>query len=266
MYICMYIYIYIYIYIYVKPLPPICQVTMRATAPLPAAEGPYIFVCHPHGIIGISPMTSFGTEATGFSKLFPGNVVHLLGHSAIFRIPLFREWCLAHGHGSVDKQTCLSLLRRGHSIALAPGGAKESLECVPGTMRLFLKRRRGFARLALETGATLVPVIGFGESEVYRTIQFKPGSRCRRVQDALQAKLGFALPLFAGRGWLPLMPDRVPVCTLVGAPVRPADEGGAAGLEDSVAVLHAQYCEALQDLFVAHRAEYGADSVELQIV
>lgn len=82
-----------------------------------------------------------------------------------------------HGHGAVSKETCLYLLRRGDSIALAPGGAKESLECVPGNMRLVLKSRKGFARLALSlstafpltaatcagTGAALVPVLGFGE-------------------------------------------------------------------------------------------------------
>ena len=65
-------------------------VTLRPTAALPPEKGPYIFVCHPHGIIGVSPMTSFGTDASGFSEAFPGIQVHLLGHNAIFRIPLFR--------------------------------------------------------------------------------------------------------------------------------------------------------------------------------
>ena len=107
----------------------------------------------------------------GFNQTFPGVRVHLLGHNAIFRIPFFRagalddsfqlistwkkhptnlqEWCLMHGHGSAGRETCLYLLRRGDSIALAPGGAKESLECEPGTMRLVLQNRKGFARLAL---------------------------------------------------------------------------------------------------------------------
>ena len=36
-----------------------------------------------------------------------------------------------------------------HAAALP--GAKESLECEPGTMRLVLQNRKGFARLALRT-------------------------------------------------------------------------------------------------------------------
>ncbi len=55
--------------------------------------GPYIFTNHPHGIIGVAPMTNFGTSVSGFTDLFPDIQVHLLGATAIFRIPLFREWC-----------------------------------------------------------------------------------------------------------------------------------------------------------------------------
>lgn len=41
------------------------------------------------------------------------------------------------------------------------------------------------------------------------------------VRDDLQG-LGFALPVFCGLSWLPLVPRRRPVTTLVGAPLRPA--------------------------------------------
>ncbi|CAE8634623.1 unnamed protein product, partial [Polarella glacialis] len=157
-------------------------VRLRPTVALPATDGPYIFVCHPHGIFGIGAMASFGTDGTGFSAAFPGLFVHLLGHDAIFRIPLLREWCLIHGCGAVDRGTCQRLLGEGRSIALAPGGAKESLECEPGTMRLFLKSRKGYAKLALRTGAALVPVLSFGENELFGTVQFAKGTWCRRLQ------------------------------------------------------------------------------------
>jgi len=242
-------------------------VKLERTAELPAKEGPYIFVCHPHGIIGIAPMTHFGTNATGFEDVFPGIDVHLLGHSAIFRVPFFREWVLLHGHGTVDKTCCLRLLSQGHSIALAPGGAKESLDCTPGSMRLLLKSRKGFAKLALRAGATLVPVLSFGENEVYSTIRLAPGSFGRRVQDALQARLGWAVPLFFGRTLLPLLPRRQKVASIVGAPVRPpADRGSTEPTAEEVDAYHRRYCDALEALFLEHRASHGAEGMELELV
>ena len=38
----------------------------------------YIFGCHPHGIMPAGAFGNFGTEATGFKKLFPGIKAHLL--------------------------------------------------------------------------------------------------------------------------------------------------------------------------------------------
>eukprot|EP00929_Paragymnodinium_shiwhaense_P013301 TRINITY_DN12116_c0_g2_i1.p1 TRINITY_DN12116_c0_g2~~TRINITY_DN12116_c0_g2_i1.p1 ORF type:complete len:358 (+),score=33.06 TRINITY_DN12116_c0_g2_i1:108-1076(+) len=239
------------------------------TVKLKPDDGPYIFVCHPHGIIGVAPMSHFGTNVTNFEETFPGVPVHLLGHNAIFRIPFFREWCLLHGHATVEKQCCLKLLRDGHSIAIAPGGAKESLECLPGTMRLLLRTRKGFCRLAMDTGASILPVLSFGENELYSTVQFQKGSRARRIQEALQRRLGFALPVFCGRPWLPLMPQRKPIVTFVGAPVRAQplpDYATPADKEKAVEALHWQYCEALRALFEAHKAKYGLAEADLELV
>ena len=65
---------------------------------------------------------------------------------------------------------------------LAIGGATESLYAGPGTMNLVLQRRKGFVRVALQTGACLVPVINFGENELYSTIRGSPKSALRQFQ------------------------------------------------------------------------------------
>lgn len=51
-------------------------------------HGKYVFACYPHGISALSGWINFATEATGFSKLFPGTpactvsnpYVGILGH------------------------------------------------------------------------------------------------------------------------------------------------------------------------------------------
>ena len=98
------------------------------TAPLPPEDGPFLFGYHPHGVISAGALLNFGTNATGFETLFPGVSVHVLGAKALFRVPFFREWLLAHGGGSVGRKTCDFLLSKGESIVIIIGGARESLE------------------------------------------------------------------------------------------------------------------------------------------
>lgn len=208
-------------------------------------------------------------RVSGFEELFPEIHVHLLVASAIFRIPFFREWSLLHGHASVDRSSCMQLLKAGRSIALAPGGARESLESEPGSMRLILKRRRGFAKLSLATGAAVVPVLSFGENEVYGTLQFERGTWGRRFQEILKKCAGFTMPLFIGRNWiLPLLPKRSQIHTIVGEPLRPDkvfahDEKVD---DDSIDAFHAKYCDALRQLFDKHKAAHGLSEVDLELV
>jgi 2-acylglycerol O-acyltransferase 2 len=64
----------------------------------------------------------------------------------------------------------------GQAIMLAVGGAAESLHARPGTFDLVLGRRKGFVRIALESGAALVPVVSFGENDMFNTITAKEGT------------------------------------------------------------------------------------------
>lgn len=73
----------------------------------------YIFGYHPHGIISHGAFAAFATEALGFSQLFPGITNTLLTLDSNFRIPIYRDYALAMGLGSVSRESCENLLSRG---------------------------------------------------------------------------------------------------------------------------------------------------------
>ena len=79
-------------------------------------------------------------------------------------------------------------------------------------MDLIILKRKGFARMSLITGAPLVPVIGFGENELYRIIKSKWLYPFERITKKI---LKMPIPIFWGRTpFVPLFPRRIPLITV----------------------------------------------------
>ncbi|XP_049759290.1 2-acylglycerol O-acyltransferase 3 isoform X2 [Elephas maximus indicus] len=57
----------------------------------------YLFSLHPHGILVVGAFGNFCTEATGFSRLFPGLWPHLLMLPCWFHLPFFRDYIMSGG-------------------------------------------------------------------------------------------------------------------------------------------------------------------------
>jgi 2-acylglycerol O-acyltransferase 2 len=161
-----------------------------------------LFGYHPHGIIAMGAVCTFASEGNGFSKLYPGIKPSLGTLASNFRIPFHRDYILAQGLCSVSRKSCKAVLSSGpgRSMAIVVGGAAESLVSRPGTINLVLKKRLGFVRIAVETGASLVPVLSFGENDMFKQVKNEDGSFIRTFQKKTQQILGFTFPLFYGRG------------------------------------------------------------------
>lgn len=231
------------------------------TAELDPKEN-YIFGYHPHGIIGLGALGNFCGEGTGFSENFPGIYPHLLTLSINFRFPISREYCMSTGVCSVDRDSIEYILKEmgpGHSVAIVVGGAAESLEARPGNFKLTLKNRKGFVKLALRNGASLVPIFSFGENDLYDQVSNPPGSPLRKWQTKMKDLMGFAPPLFRGRGVFQysfgLLPQRRPINTVFGAPIKVHKIENPS--PEEVDKLHSQYIIALQELFEKHKKNYG---------
>lgn len=67
----------------------------------------YIMGYHPHGVISVGAFCNFATEATNFSKMFPGVTAHPCTLKGQFWFPFRREYIM--GCGKLHKTYCLLL-------------------------------------------------------------------------------------------------------------------------------------------------------------
>jgi len=175
--------------------------------------------------------------------------------------PFYREYLQSCGAADVSEKSCLHNLTAGpgRSITIIVGGASEALNSHPGTFDLTLKKRRGFIRVAIQTGASLVPVFGFGENDLYYTTEHEKGSLIRKAQEKLLKIFGFSLPLFRGRGIfnydMGLLPHRRPLNVVIGSPIevkkidKPSDE--------EIGRVQEVYMDHLQKLYDSYKDVYA---------
>ncbi|XP_054594732.2 2-acylglycerol O-acyltransferase 2-A [Nothobranchius furzeri] len=224
----------------------------------------YIFGFHPHGVLVAGAFGNFCTEATGFSRLFPGLRSHLLMLPFWFRVPFFRDYIMCGGLVSSSKSSLSYLVSRpegGNVAVIAVGGAPEALDARPGALTLQVKNRKGFIKLALKHGAQLVPVFSFGENELFDQMDNPDGSPLRRLQNRLQSLMGISIPLFHARGVFQysfgLIPYRKPIHTVVGKPI-PVSQTPSPSAED-IDHFHGVYLQNLIELFEQNKLSYGLE-------
>lgn len=184
------------------------------------------------------------------------------------------------GLASVSRESCENLLTRGgadregmgRAITIVIGGARESLDALPHTMRLVLKRRKGFIKLAIRTGADLVPVLAFGENDIYEQVRSDHHPIIHKLQMLMKHTMGFTIPLFHARGVfnydVGLMPYRRPLNIVVGRPIQVVQQHNRDEIDDNyVNELHAQYVSELRRLWEQWKDTFARDRVsELEIV
>ncbi|CAM1507350.1 Fc.00g069910.m01.CDS01 [Cosmosporella sp. VM-42] len=239
----------------------------------------YIFGYHPHGIISHGAWAAFATNALGFSDKFPGITNTLLTLDSNFRLPFNRDWILAMGLQSVSKESIWNILTKGGSngegqgraVTIVVGGARESLEAQPGTLRLILKGRKGFVKMALRTGADLVPVIGFGENDLYDQLSPKTHPLVHKIQMFFLKVFKFTVPALHGRGVLNydvgFMPYRRPVNVVVGKPIKVHLAHGPQPAQEDIDKLHELYVDEVEKLWEAYKDQFSVGrKSEMQII
>jgi 1-acyl-sn-glycerol-3-phosphate acyltransferase len=209
------------------------------------------------------------------------NLRRLLTLDTNFRIPLYRDWALAMGLGSVSKESIENLLSKGgvngegmgRAVTIVVGGARESLNAEPHSLRLVLNSRKGFVKLAIRQGADLVPVLAFGENDLYEQVDSEQHPYIHKFQMLVKKVAGFTVPLFHARGIfnydVGMMPYRRALNIVVGRPIEVTQQGQNDGHVPDAYLdeVHGKYCEELQRLWDEYKDTFAKDrESELEVV
>jgi len=230
----------------------------------------FLFAYHPHGVQSAGAL-AIGTGVCGFNELFPGLKAHVQTLSINFRIPFYRETLIMLGAGDASRETLKNTLTPkspGNSVVLVTGGALESMYSAPHVSKVVLKSRAGFVKIAMQTGANLVPVWGFGENDLYDNLA--AGSpTIIKWQRKIQRMISFAPLIVAGRGVFSysggLLPHRRPISVVIGKPI-PVGAPNPNPTSEQINEVHTKYKQAVVELFNKYRDVYDPKAEDIEFI
>lgn len=162
------------------------------------------------------------------------------------------------------------------------GGAQEALYSKPGQYKIVIKKRKGFVKLAIETGASLVPVFNFGEGmqlffyhnhifyhlnpflvDVYDQVE---GPKLRKFQEFMKKLTSISPVLFIGRSFLPIggIPYRRPINTVIGTPIDVTKNSTPS--QSDIDNLHMRFMEEVEKLFEEHKSKYVKNAKDVRLI
>jgi len=217
----------------------------------------YMIGYHPHALYGIG-MSNISKELYvkfGTNTLFTGANI-------VLQIPFLRRFMTSWGFTSASAEAMkknLQLPYPRNVIMHTPGGIAEMFYGLEEE-QIVLEKRKGFCKLALQTGAHLVPSYTHGANQVYSR-RWGPDSFAFK----LSCKLRVSIVYFTGLFDIPFSPcprrKRLIVC--IGKPIevdkveKPTDE--------QVVALHSKYVKELKALFDRYKVEMGEEYKHKQL-
>mmetsp|Transcript_26067 Transcript_26067/g.49229 ORF Transcript_26067/g.49229 Transcript_26067/m.49229 type:complete len:156 (-) Transcript_26067:156-623(-) len=150
-------------------------------------------------------------------------------------------------------------MKKQESFGIVAGGFNEASQFARNQERVYLRKRKGFIKYALQYGYKVCPAYTFGESNTYWNLGWMPHA----VKETLN-RLGIPTVAPFGQWWFPLLPHADQgIHTIVGAGRQFPNIPNPTLVQ--IDEYHQWYVEALKTLFDNHKWRFGMSGVELQI-
>lgn len=223
-----------------------------------------IFAMEPHDIL---PYSVFVFNPS--LQLLPGSVGQngtALITGAAFQIPFMKQVFTWVGANPVDKRTFRSRLQQEKSLSFCPGGVQEVIymddQRNNDTITLFLMKRKGFIKLALENGSPIVPVFSFHLDGSYG--YYIPKGK---IVTILARMIGFVPMIFWGRF---LIPFGIPYPKQISVVFGKAIDVPKLNVEDITNEIidkyHGMFISEMMALFERHKHNEGYGDKTLKII
>jgi hypothetical protein len=249
-----------------------------------------IYSTHPHGVIPIH-----GYLWCAFcDQHFPNRYGFGALTDIALRLPLLRHVMGWLTSTSATKKVLLERMNVGDNLYILPGGVSEIFLACPGREDQVIKApRRGLMKLALETGAVLVPIYVFGANDFYSQLATYGSSSTHttgrgaindrtnlvgKVQRSVSRVTRGGFTFFWGQFGSPL-PFQVKCSMVLGDPIEPVlgtlgqdrtPEGNKRTCkkipnptEEQIDELLCRYTDALVRLFEQYKAQAGYPDARL---
>lgn len=178
------------------------------------------------------------------------------GANIIFWVPILRRIMVFWGCVSVSAEAMKEHLQSPYPyncLMLQPDGIRGMFYGIEHE-QIVLERRRGFCRIALQTGASLVPCYVFGANQFYWR-RFGPDSFAAR----LSKKLRVSIVYWSGYWGVPFgcVPVPTKLVVAIGAPILVTKT--AEPTKEQIDELHSAFVKAIKDLYDCYKHKMGVE-------
>lgn len=204
-----------------------------------------IFIWQPHGLISISSVFFNSLKICTHPEYTPNHAVTM---PFFHYVPVLGDIARYLGSIPSDYRTIEKTLEKKESISIMLGGIREMITSDPFTIRLFIKKRRGIFRLALTTGTPIVPVLTYGENELFQPLH---NAYVDALNDFLYKTFGLYIPFTTRetlQNWVQLSKKPLkPIHSYTGQPIHVTQIDNPS--DEDIDTLRSRYIRRMKNLF-----------------